>query len=320
MTKENETVAKQRYVLGVDIGGTSIKTGLFDDNGKLLEKWEMPTDKSCGGKYILSSIAKDIDEKMEQRAINKSDIIGIGAGVPGPVEKGIVYKCVNLGWDVYPAAEILSSLTKLEVRLSNDARAAALGEMFAGAGREFESFIFVTIGTGIGAGIIVDKKLVLGAHGSCGEIGHMTVNPQESESCNCGKKGCLEQYSSATAMVRLAKRLISEGGLETMLESDEEITAKKITDMAAKGDSLALEVVETMGKNLGLALSNAVCACDPQVIIIGGGVSKAGEVILKPIEKYYREFVFHKMQSTPIKIAFLGNDAGIYGGASLFFK
>ena len=196
----------KKYGFGVDVGGTTIKMGFFETDGKLLDKWEIKTDTTNGGENILSDIAKSIDNKLAQEGISKSDVQGIGVGVPGPVNsKGVVLKCVNLGWGVFNVEEALSNLTGLMVKAGNDANVAALGEMWQGAGKGSEDMIMVTLGTGVGGGIIVDGKVIAGANGAGGEIGHITVNEDEIEACNCGQYGCLEQYASATGIVRMAK-------------------------------------------------------------------------------------------------------------------
>lgn len=310
-------MSEKKYLFGVDVGGTSIKIGLFNINGELLEKWEIPTDTANAGENILKDISKSLNKKIQDNNLSKDEFEGIGVGVPGPVDtKGVVHSCVNVGWGTLPVANILEGFTGLRVKATNDANAAALGEMWKGQGQGTKSLIMITIGTGIGGGIIIDEKVVSGTNGSGGEIGHMTINPEEREECNCGKKGCVEQYASATGMVNEAKKLIKEGFLKTDLVEGK-LSAKKIVDAAKNNDELALAVVEKMGRVLGLALSSAACLCDPEIIIIGGGVSKAGVIVCETIEKYYRSFAFHATNKTPITIATLGNDAGIYGAARL---
>lgn len=304
----------KKYGFGVDVGGTTIKMGFFETSGKLIDKWEIKTDTSNGGENILSDIAKAIDNKLAQEGISKNDVQGVGVGVPGPVNsKGIVLKCVNLGWGVFNVEEELASLTGLKVKAGNDANVAALGEMWQGAGKGSEDMVMVTLGTGVGGGIIVDGKVIAGANGAGGEIGHITVNDDEIEACNCGQYGCLEQYTSATGIVRMAKRKLSKTDEETSLRAVEELSAKIIFDEAKKGDKIAGELVEELGKILGSTLSNIAAVTNPEVIVIGGGVSKAGQILIDTIHKHFTESVFHACKDTRFVLAGLGNDAGMYG-------
>ncbi len=304
----------KKYGFGVDVGGTTIKMGFFETSGKLIDKWEIKTDTSNGGENILSDIAKAIDNKLAQEGISKNDVQGVGVGVPGPVNsKGIVLKCVNLGWGVFNVEEELASLTGLKVKAGNDANVAALGEMWQGAGKGSEDMVMVTLGTGVGGGIIVDGKVIAGANGAGGEIGHITVNDDEIEACNCGQYGCLEQYTSATGIVRMAKRKLAKTDEETSLRAVEELSAKVIFDEAKKGDKIATELVEELGKILGSTLSNIAAVTNPEVIVIGGGVSKAGQILIDTIHKHFTESVFHACKDTRFVLAGLGNDAGMYG-------
>ena len=304
----------KKYGFGVDVGGTTIKMGFFETSGKLIDKWEIKTDTSNGGENILSDIAKAIDNKLAQEGISKNDVQGVGVGVPGPVNsKGIVLKCVNLGWGVFNVEEELASLTGLKVKAGNDANVAALGEMWQGAGKGSEDMVMVTLGTGVGGGIIVDGKVIAGANGAGGEIGHITVNDDEIEACNCGQYGCLEQYTSATGIVRMARRKLAKTDEETSLRSVEELSAKIIFDEAKKGDKIAGELVEELGKILGSTLSNIAAVTNPEVIVIGGGVSKAGQILIDTIHKHFTESVFHACKDTRFVLAGLGNDAGMYG-------
>lgn len=255
----------KKYGFGVDVGGTTIKMGFFETSGKLIDKWEIKTDTTNGGENILSDIAKAIDNKLAQEGISKTDVQGVGVGVPGPVNsKGIVLKCVNLGWGVFNVEEELASLTGLKVKAGNDANVAALGEMWQGAGKGSEDMVMVTLGTGVGGGIIVDGKVIAGANGAGGEIGHITVNDDEIEACNCGQYGCLEQYTSATGIVRMAKRKLAKTDEETSLRAVEELSAKVIFDEAKKGDKIATELVEELGKILGSTLSNIAAVTNPE--------------------------------------------------------
>lgn len=304
----------KKYGFGVDIGGTTIKMGFFETDGKLLDKWEIKTDTSNNGENILYDVAKAVDNKLAQEGISKDEVQGIGIGVPGPVRgDGTVNRCVNLGWGVINVAEKLSSLTGITVKVGNDANVAALGEMWQGGAKGCKDVVMVTLGTGVGGGIIVDGKIVAGFHGAGGEIGHITVNPDEIEACNCGKYGCLEQYTSATGIVRMAKRKLAKSSDETTLRSLENITAKDIFDAAKAEDELAKELVDELGEILGSALATISCVVNPEAIVVGGGVSKAGAILIDTIAEHFRENAFHACRETRFELATLGNDAGIYG-------
>lgn len=305
-----------KYVFGVDIGGTTVKIGLFSVEGELLDKWEITTRTDEGGKYILSDIAESVKDKMTEKLVNKEDVAGIGMGVPGPVkEDGTVLRCVNLGWGIFNAAEELEKLIGLPVKAGNDANMAALGEMWQGGGKGYKDIVMVTLGTGVGGGIILGGKMLSGVNGAGGEIGHIQVNTDETEVCGCGRKGCLEQYTSATGIVRSANIALNNTDKPSSLRSVQYVSAKEVFDAAKNGDELASQLVENHGKCLGKALSNIACVVDPEVFVIGGGVSKAGDIITKTTEKYFQENAFHACKKTKFTLATLGNDAGMYGGA-----
>jgi len=304
----------KKYGFGVDIGGTTIKMGFFETNGNLVDKWEIKTNTANGGAEILSDIAKSIDNKLAQEAISKDEVQGVGVGVPGPVRSdGVVNRCVNLGWGILSVAEELGALTGLTVKVGNDANVAALGELWQGGAKGCKDAVMVTLGTGVGGGIIIDGKIVAGFHGAGGEIGHITVNPDEIEACNCGQYGCLEQYASATGIVRMAKRKLAKTDDETTLRKIEPLTAKDIFDEAKAGDEVAKELVDELGEILGSALSNLACVVNPEAIVIGGGVSKAGAILIDTIQEHFKETSFHALKETRFELATLGNDAGIYG-------
>lgn len=305
-----------KYVFGVDIGGTTVKLGLFTVDGVLEDKWEIPTRTEEGGKYILDDIAASIAAKLTEKDIDKSSVEGIGMGVPGPVkDDGTVLKCVNLGWGIFNVADELKKLTGLPVKAGNDANMAALGEMWQGGGKGFKNQVMVTLGTGVGGGIILDGRMLSGVNGAGGEFGHMQVNDKETEVCGCGKKGCLEQYASATGIVRSANIALNNTDKPSSLRRVQYISAKEVFDAAKNGDELANELVEEHGKCLGKALAQIACTVDPEIFVIGGGVSKAGDVIINTTQKYFQENVFHACKKTQFALAKLGNDAGIYGGA-----
>ena len=302
------------YGFGVDIGGTTVKLGLFRTDGELLDKWEIPTRKEDGGSQILPDVAASINNKLEEKAIDPSDVQGIGVGVPGPVTpEGVVRKCVNLGWGVFNVEETLSELTGFPVKAANDANVAALGELWQGAGKGAKNIVMVTLGTGIGGGVIIDGHIVAGATGAGGEIGHLPVNDKETLTCGGGKRGCLEQYAAATGVGTLTKRALEASDQPSSLRELPEITAKDLFDAAKAEDALALEVLEQFGSILGKGLATIACVVNPEMFVIGGGVSKAGTIITDVVEKYYTPNTFHACREAQFKLAELGNDAGIYG-------
>lgn len=304
----------KKYAFGVDIGGTTIKMGFFETSGKLLDRWEIKTNTENNGASILEDVARAVDNKLAQESISKEEVQGIGIGVPGPVMvDGTVNKCVNLGWGVFNVADQLQSLSGLPVKVGNDANVAALGEMWQGGGKGYSDVVMVTLGTGVGGGIIIGGKMVAGATGAGGEIGHVMVNEDEIELCGCGKCGCLEQYTSATGIVRIAKRKLATTTTETSLRNFAELTAKDVFDEAKAGDTVAIGLVDEVGKILGTALANIACVVNPEVFVIGGGVSKAGNILIENIQKYYIERTFHACRSAKFELASLGNDAGMYG-------
>lgn len=307
-----------KFCFGADMGGTTIKMGLFTDNGELIDKWEIVTDKSEGGKNILSDITKTINEKIAEKSISKDDIIGIGLDVPGPVTgDGFVNGCVNVGWSAFNVKQELEKLTGLTVKVANDANAAALGEMWQGGGKGHNSIVMVTLGTGVGGGIIIDGEIVAGHMGAGGEIGHITVNKDEVDYCNCKRKGCLEQYASATGIVKSAKRFIEKTETPSPLRDIENLTAKDVLDYAKKDDKLAVEIMDYVCDCLGFALSNIACVVDPEAFVIGGGVSKAGNFLIEKISHFYNMYAFDSCKNKKFLIATLENDAGMYGCAKM---
>lgn len=306
------------YVFGIDVGGTSVKLGLFSTKGVLLDKWEIPTNTADGGKNILPDIAQALRHKMEERGILPAQVKGAGIGVPGPVTAdGIVDHCVNLGWGVMDITKEMEQLTGLPSKAGNDANVAALGEVWQGCGKGYQDVLMVTIGTGIGGGLVLGEKIVTGATGSAAEIGHICVNPLETESCNCGNQGCLEQYTSATGILRMAQKRLAQDEIPSVLREKEGLTTKDVLDAAKAGDPLAAEVVDHMARIMGMALAGCCAVTDVALIIIGGGVSKAGVFLTDAIQSYYRKYAFHTQKETVFKLAELGNDAGIYGAARL---
>ena len=306
-----------KYSFGVDVGGTTIKMGLFDLEGNVLDKWEIKTRTENGGVNVLPDIAEAIKAKISEKSIAKEDVVGVGIGVPGPVDdKGVVYKCVNLGWGVLNINEELGRLLDMPVKGGNDANVAALGEMWKGGGQGFESIVVVTLGTGVGGGIIMNGKILTGAKGAAGEIGHIHVDDDEKDVCGCGNTGCLEQFASATGVVRLANRALASTDKKTVLKVGE-VSAKDVWDAVKAGDEVAIEIAEEFGQYLGKGLASVACVINPEAFVIGGGVSKAGTILLDYIRKNYTPYVFHASRDVQFTLATLGNDAGIYGAAKL---
>ena len=307
-----------QYVFAVDLGGTTVKLGLFDKEGNLFDKWEIVTRKENGGELILPDIAESIKKKAEEKNIATEDILGVGIGVPGPVDsKGTIYKAANLGWDVFNVSDTLGKLTGLPVKTGNDANVAALGEMWKGGGQGYNSIVAVTLGTGVGGGVIIEGKLVAGSTGAGGEIGHIHVEDNETIACGCGKKGCLEQYTSATGITRLANERLAQDNKPSVLREVEKVDAKVVFDAVKAGDELAIEVAEIFGMYLGKGLAAVAAVVNPEAFVIGGGVSKAGDILFTFIEKNYVKYAFHGTRNAKFCLATLGNDAGIYGAAKL---
>ena len=272
------------------------------------------------GELILPDIAESIKENNEKKSITTDDIEGIGMGVPGPVkDDGTVLKCVNLGWGVFNVEKALSVICGgVKVKAGNDANVAALGEMWQGGGKGYEDVVMITLGTGVGGGIIRGGKIVAGTNGAAGEIGHMPMIDDESECCGCGKKGCLEQYASANGLVNVAEKYIAaHRTVETELDLNAGFTAKDVCDAAKAGDKAGLAAVEESMRLLGKAMASVSCVIDPQVFVVGGGLSKAGNIIIDTASKYYKEYAFHASRETEIKLATLGNAAGMYGGVKM---
>ena len=308
-----------KYVFGVDIGGTTIKFGLFTKEGELIEKFVIDTDTSEEGSKILPNTAKAILRKLEEKSLTTADVVGVGVGVPGPVDDdGVVLIGVNINWLKSVAVkEILANLLGIPVSVTNDANIAALGEMWLGAAKGANSAIMYTLGTGVGGGIIADGKVINGANGAGGEIGHLSVVFEGGAQCGCGKTGCLETVTSATGIARIAKEKLIETDVGSTLHSIENVEAKDVFDAAKAGDELALEIVESVGYYLGISAANLAASTDPEQFIFGGGVAYAGDILINSIRKYYEKYAFASIKNTPFVLATLGNDAGIIGGAYL---
>lgn len=311
------------YCFGVDLGGTTVKLGFLKTDGVLLEKWEIPTRTENKGAAILPDIGEQILLKMKEHALTADDVQGIGIGVPGPVlNESIVNRCVNLGWDVVNVADELEELTHLPVIAANDANVAALGEQWIGGGRDYENIVMMTLGTGVGGGIIMDGRIVPGKNGSAGEIGHMNVaDPADVDGpCQCGRTGCLETAGSATGLVKMANKKLRETTIPSVLRQLASPSAKDILDAAKAGDELAVMIADRMMTALAKAAAEIAVVFDPEVFVIGGGVSRAGDFLTEGISERYRQYAFYAVKNTPFVLARLGNDAGIIGAAAMICK
>ncbi len=307
-----------QYCFGIDIGGTSIKCGLFTEAGDVVKKWEIPTDRSEQGKKVPYDIAATVRETMEEQKLRKEDLLGVGIGVPGPVlENGVVLQCPNLGWGRLDVKGLMEQALGLPVWVGNDANVAALGEMWKGGGRGYDDLLMITLGTGVGGGLIINGKMVYGSNGAAAEIGHIIVNPSETDTCGCGGHGHLEQYASATGIVRMARYMLAEDGSDTSIRNYESLTAKDIFDEAKNGDAMAERLVDRLGSYLAFALTHVAAVADPKVFVVGGGVSKAGSILLDAIERHYNDNILTALKNKEFRLAELANDAGIFGAAKM---
>lgn len=309
-----------KYCFGVDIGGTTVKLGLFTTDGEIVDKWEIKTRTENQGEAVLPDIAEALKEKLEEKKIDRDEVEGTGVGVPAPVNtEGVVQNTANLGWGYKEVKREMEELSGMRAEIGNDANVAALGEMWLGAGKGRKNIVMVTLGTGVGGGIIIDGKPLVGAHGAGGEIGHLCVNYEETDHCGCGNTGCLEQYASATGITRLANIRLAKDDAKSVLR-EQEVSAKTVFDAVKAGDAVAKEIAEEFGKYLGHAMANLAAVADPSAIVIGGGVSKAGEVLIEYVEKNFKERAFFANKDTEFVLATLGNDAGICGAAKLILS
>ncbi|MBO5159196.1 MAG: ROK family glucokinase [Lachnospiraceae bacterium] len=307
----------KKYVFGVDVGGTTVKMGLFNVDGEVLDKWEIKTHTENGGEAILPDIAASALAKLEEKNIVKDEVAGIGIGIPGPInDEGVVPHTANLGWGYKEVTRELEELTGLPCKGGNDANVAALGEAWKGGAAGYSNVVMVTLGTGVGGGIIIGGKIITGSNGAGGEIGHLHVDDNIPGHCGCGNQGCLEQVASATGITNLANQALAASDKPSMLREGE-VSAKTVFDAVKADDELAKEIAERFGKYLGTALANITAIVDPQAIVIGGGVSKAGPILLEYVEKYYQKYCFKSCRNVKFTLATLGNDAGIFGSAKL---
>lgn len=310
-----------KYCFGVDIGGTFVKLGLFTAEGELLEKWQINTRRENNSEYILPDIAEALENKRKEKAISKEDVIGVGFGTPGPVtEDGVAVCPANLDWVNKPVAKELSELTGLPCKGGNDVNVAGLGEMWRGGAKGYKNAVVVPIGTGVGAAIIVNGQIIAGAKGAAGEVGHIHVDDEIEQPCGCGAVGCVEQFASATGLVRMAKKVLRETERKTVLRNVDEVTAKAVIDAAKANDQVADEIFDKFCDYLGYSLAATAAVIDPEIFIIGGGVSKAGQFLVDRVQTYFKKYVWPGCRDIKFALAELGNDAGIYGAASMMIK
>ncbi|TVX78559.1 ROK family glucokinase [Peribacillus simplex] len=317
----------EKWLVGADIGGTTIKMAFINQNGEIIYKWEIPTNINEKGKNIPKEMAKSIDQTLSELGQEKQKLIGIGVGAPGPVNlgNGSIDVAVNLGWNNFPLKDLLEMGTSLPVIVDNDANAAAIGEMWKGAGQGSKDLLCITLGTGVGGGIISNGQIVHGINGAGGEIGHITSLVEDGAPCNCGKTGCIETIASATGIVRLAIEELSftetPSRLRDFYNEHQILSSELVFEVANEGDELANRVIGKVTLYLGLALAHLANGLNPEKIIIGGGVSKAGDALLVPLKEQLTRFAFPRvLQGVELANATLGNDAGIMGGAWLVKK
>lgn len=304
----------KKYIVGIDIGGTTCKVGLFNLEGIFLKKWILNTNILESGKFILNDIYNSIVAQVP----DLNSIYGYGFGVPGPIKDSKVLKCINIGWENYDLIPIFSELVNNDnIIIENDANVAALGESIYGASVGYKNIALITLGTGIGGGIIVEGSIVKGASGSAGEIGHLNVIKENGYLCNCGSYGCLETVASATGIKKQFMDLKLHSNKSSILDKLKTITTKNIIDAAKQDDLLALEVVDNAAYQIGYACSVLSIITNPDIVIIGGGISNAGTFLLNKIDYHFRKMIFQAVKDTKLVLAKLGNDAGIYGAASL---
>lgn len=314
----------EKWLAGIDLGGTTTKLAFISLYGEIIHKWEIATDNTNEGRNIVLNIVKSIDERLDELGLGREKLAGIGMGAPGPVNyaTGVLYNAVNLGLkENYPLQGILEVETSLPAAIDNDANCAALGEMWKGAGEGAKDLVCVTLGTGVGGGVIANGHIVQGISGAAGEIGHITSVPSGGAQCNCGKTGCLETIASATGIVRLAMESVAageKGRLADIAAASGIVSAKDVFDSAREGDAAAARIVDEVAFHLGLVLANIANTLNPEKIVLGGGVSRAGDILLDKVKEQFSLYTFQRVrETTTIALATLGNDAGVIGAAWL---
>ena len=315
-------------IIGIDLGGTSVKFAILTQEGEIQEKWSIKTNILDEGSHIVDDMIESIQHRLDLLGLSATDFRGIGMGSPGVVdrEKGTVIGAYNLNWKtLQPIKEKIEKALGIPFFIDNDANVAALGERWKGAGENQPDVVFMTLGTGVGGGIVAEGKLLHGAGGVAGELGHITVDFDRPFDCTCGKKGCLETVASATGIVNLTRRYADEyagdAELKRLIDDGEDVTAKTVFDLAKAGDELALIVYRHFSQYLGIACANIASVLNPANIVIGGGVSAAGQFLLDGVQKVFDENTFPQVRtSTQLVLANLGNDAGVIGAASLVLQ
>ncbi|HEM3684232.1 TPA: ROK family glucokinase [Streptococcus suis] len=317
-----------KKIIGIDLGGTSVKLAILTTDGEIQEKWSIKTNILDEGSHIVPDIIDSIKHRFETHGLTKDDFLGVGMGSPGVVdsEAGTVIGAYNLNWKTLQLVkEQFESALGLPFFIDNDANVAALGEQWVGAGNNNPNVVFMTLGTGVGGGVIAAGNLIRGVKGAGGELGHITVDFDEPFACTCGKKGCLETVASATGIVNLSRRYADQyagdAKLKQMIDDGQDVTAKDVFDLAKEGDDLALIVYRHFSEYLGVACANIAAVLNPAYIVLGGGVSAAGDFLLDGVRKVFAENSFPQIkESTQIVLATRGNDAGVLGAASLVLK
>ncbi|HEM5042258.1 TPA: ROK family glucokinase [Streptococcus suis] len=317
-----------KKIIGIDLGGTSVKLAILTTEGEIQEKWSIKTNILDDGSHIVPDIIDSIKQRFETHGLTKDDFLGVGMGSPGVVdsEAGTVIGAYNLNWKTLQLVkEQFETALGLPFFIDNDANVAALGEQWVGAGNNNPNVVFMTLGTGVGGGVIAAGNLIRGVKGAGGELGHITVDFDEPFACTCGKKGCLETVASATGIVNLSRRYADQyagdAKLKQMIDDGQDVTAKDVFDLAKEGDDLALIVYRHFSEYLGVACANIAAVLNPAYIVLGGGVSAAGEFLLDGVCKVFAENSFPQIkESTQIVLATRGNDAGVLGAASLVLK
>lgn len=307
------------YRIGIDLGGTNIAVGVVDSGYHLISEASVPAGAGRPAEQVVADMCRAVELALDKAGLTVRDCASIGVGAPGTCDpqRGVVVCAYNLGWFDVPVCRMLTEHFGLPARLSNDANCAALAETVAGAAVGCRNMVLITLGTGVGGGIVVEGKLLHGAHGSGAEIGHLVLNRDETVPCNCGKRGCVEQYCSATGIVRLAKRHLDSTDAPSSLRTLKNLTCKDIFDEGKAGDKEALIILDRYYAYMGEFLGDVCTTVDPEVVVIGGGVSKAGQVLIDGILPYFHKYVFHAASGARFTLASLGNDAGAYGAFKL---
>lgn len=311
------------YRIGIDVGGTGIQSGLVDEKGNILQKVSIPTRLDLSFEDQIAALAESLRNLISVSGVTEDDIHSIGIGIPGIADQttGIVIKCTNMNWHFLPLRAELQKWINKPVYIDNDANVAALAESVAGVSAGTDSSVFITIGTGIGSGIIINGKIWSGAHGVGGELGH-TIIRLDGDECTCGNHGCLERYCSANAIIRMAREKVASVPDTLIMKKAEgdpaKINAKIIFDSARENDPLAVEVFNYYIACVSQAIANVINFFDPEIIVLGGGVSKAGDFLLDAIHREFPQYVlFNSLPLPKVVLATLGADAGIIGAAML---